>query len=368
MSEFTDIRSLIKHRLQPSQAIDYMNTVPLYQNRPKIIKNIGPEPSIRDYYIKKGEQPSINPNAYVKYTKKQDFSKNFKFEEKSKKELLNDLKIGTPNNVNEYIIFTPEYLKPKNRGKPILNNNSIVGGATIPTGPIEKPYDVLTQEEMENRDRQDEILMARLQETGSRLDRKLDESEENANEHMEKMNKLKDIKEKISSKKIQKVVKERIQNKKEEETKNKAAETIQKLARTKLSGVKKATIEEKTPTSKPLEVISEPKPSSITGKDNDGDSDETELGGDDPETQKLFLASIQNYGVPKEDLDKILWRGGGRTRKDQYPMLQKISKELFQRNQSTEFLNKTTDLVSDGKHKIKSVTELNKILNEIKKK
>ena len=169
---------------------------------------------------------------------------------------------------------------------------------------------------MENRDRQDEILMARLQETGSRLDKKLDESEENANEHMEKMNKLKDIKEKISSKKIQKVVKERIQNKKIEETKNKAAETIQKLARTKLSGVKKATIEEKTPTSKPLQVSSEPKPSSSTGKD-DGDSEETELG-DDPETQKLFLTSIQNYGVEKEDIDKIIFRGGGKTRKEHH--------------------------------------------------
>ena len=37
MADFTDIRNLIKRRLQPTQAIDYMNTVPLYQNRPNIV-------------------------------------------------------------------------------------------------------------------------------------------------------------------------------------------------------------------------------------------------------------------------------------------------------------------------------------------
>ena len=180
MADFTDIRNLIKRRLQPTQVIDFMNTVPLYQNRPNIVRHIGPEPSIRDYYIKPTTEKSfINVNAYVKFTKKQDFSKNFKFEEKSKKELLNDLEKGNPNNVNEYIIFTPEYLKPKNRGQPILNNNSIVG-ASIPTGPIERPYDTLTQEEMENRDRQDEALLSRLQQSRSRLNDKLDESQENA--------------------------------------------------------------------------------------------------------------------------------------------------------------------------------------------
>ena len=113
MADFTDIRNLIKRRLQPTQCIDYMNTVPIYQNRPNIVRHILPEPSIKNYYIKPSEQPIINPNAYVQITKKQDFSKNFRFEEKTRKELLNDLEKNKPNQANNYLIFTPEYLKEK---------------------------------------------------------------------------------------------------------------------------------------------------------------------------------------------------------------------------------------------------------------
>ena len=42
-------------------------------------------------------------------------------------------------------------------------------------------------------------------------------------------------------------------------------------------------------------MISEPKPSSSTGKDNDGDSDETNLD-DDPDNQKLlFFTNIVKH-------------------------------------------------------------------------
>ena len=190
MDETYNILQLLnKDNIKPKSIIDYQRTTGNYQkSKPQIKRNVKAEVSIKDYYIKETTQPSVNPNAFLKYKVNKRSSQNLKFETKNKQQLLNDLKTGQGNYANEYIHHKPAYLNSKT---PILKNNSLVSGAFssgIPQAPDEKhPYDTLTQDEMENRDRDDEILMSRLQETGSRLDKKLDESEENANSHMEKM-------------------------------------------------------------------------------------------------------------------------------------------------------------------------------------
>ena len=117
-------------------------------------------------------------------------------------------------------------------------------------------------------------------------------------------------------------------------------------------------------------MISEPTPatssSSKKGKDDD-DSDSTNLG-DDPNNQKLFFESIASYGVLQSDLDKLILKGGGKTRIEQYHLLQQIAKELYQRRIPEKFLNQISDKSDARKHKIKSVSDLNKILEDLKKK
>ena len=283
---------------------------------------------------------------------------------------MNDLLTGQGNYANEYIHYTPAYMKSKT---PILKNNSLVSAAFssgIEQAPKELPYDTLTEQGLAERDDADEALLSRLQQSRARLNDKLDNSEYEANNNE---NVKKQIQENIqrgdAATKIKSFVRgaqARQEFKEIKETKNKAAQRIQKVAR--LSGVTKAKIE-KTPTSTPLEVVSEPieKPtSSKKGKDDD-DSDETNLG-DDPNNQKLFFESIASYGVLQSDLDKLILKGGGKTRIDQYPLLQQIAKELYQRKIPEKFLNKTTDQITGGKHKIKSVSELTKTLDKIKKK
>ena len=193
--------------------------------------------------------------------------------------------------------------------------------------------DTLTEQGLAERDDADEALLSRLQQTRARMNDKLDESEENANSHMEKMKKLKDIKENISSKKIQNVVKERIQRK-------------------KLEGVTRALIATS---------------SKSKDDDNSDGSIETNLEGD-PDKLQSFLSTIESYGIEKEDIDKIVFKGGGNYRKPQYPLLQQIAKQLFQQNNSKEFLNQISDKSDSGKHKIKNVVELNKALEKLKKK
>ena len=126
-----------------------------------------------------------------------------------------------------------------------------------------------------------------------------------------------------------------------------------------LKGVTNATIQQPTPATTST---------SKKGKDdNSDDSAETNLG-DDPENLKLFLSTIESYGIEKEDIDKIVFKGGGNHRKQQYPLLQKIAKELFQQNNSKEFLNQISDKGDSGKHKIKNVPDLKKSLNLLKKR
>ena len=126
---------------------------------------------------------------------------------------------------------------------------------------------------------------------------------------------------------------------------------------------------EKTPTSTPLEVVSEPKPAIATSsksKDDDGDSEETDLG-DDPDKLQTFLEKIESYGIQQDDLSKVIFRGGGGTRSKQYVILQKIAKNLHKEDRSKEFLFITTDKNSNNKHKIKSESELKKISDNIEK-
>ena len=217
MDETYNILQLLnKDNIKPKSIIDYQRTTGNYQpSKPSIKRNIKAENSIIDYYIKQTTQPSVNPNAFLKYKVNKRSSQNLKFESKNKQQLLNDLKTGQGNYANEYVHYMPAYMKSKT---PILKNNSLVASSLssgVAQAPNEKqPYDTLTQDEMEDRERSDEALMSRLQQTRARMNDKLDESEENSNSHMEKMKKLKDIKENISSKKIQNVVKERIKRKK----------------------------------------------------------------------------------------------------------------------------------------------------------
>jgi hypothetical protein len=281
-----------------------------------------------------------------------------KFETKNKQQLLDNLKTGQGNFANEYIHHTPAYIKSKT---PILRNNSLVSAAFssgIEQAPKELPYDTLTEQGLAERDDADEALFSRLQQTRARMNDKLDESEYQAdnNENVQKQIQ-ENIKRGNAASKLQAIrkgSKERQEYEKIKETKNKAAEKIQKFTKTRLS-VKKATLEET------------PEPSSSKKGKDDGDSEETDLG-DDPENQKLFLASIQNYGVKNEDLDKLVFKGGGNYRKTQYPLLQQIAKELFQQNNSKEFLNQISDQITGRKHRIKSVSELNKALENLKKK
>ena len=113
------------------------------------------------------------------------------------------------------------------------------------------------------------------------------------------------------------------------------------------------------------QVESKPTDSKDEDDDDTGSAD-TNLG-DDPPDLKEFKASIQNFNIPQQDLDKINFKGGGGTRKEQYPLLRDIAKNLHQKTKIEEFLDKTTDEVSGGKHKIKSVNELKIILEELKK-
>ena len=131
----------------------------------------------------------------------------------------------------------------------------------------------------------------------------------------------------------------------------------------KLKGITKASIEQPRQVPKPAIATS----SKSKDDDNSDDSIDTNLG-DDPENLKPFIESIKSYGVAQEDLDKINFKGGGVTRKQQYPLLQQIAKSLFQQNNSKEFLNQISDKSDGGKHKIKSVVELNKALQKLKKK
>ena len=283
---------------------------------------------------------------------------------------MNDLKTGQGNYANEYVHYMPAYMKSK---APILKNNSLVSASLasgVPEAPDEKhPYDTLTEQGLAERDEADEALMARLQETGSRLDKKLDESEYQAdnNENVKKQIE-ENIKRGNAATKIKAVargLKERQEYEKIKKTKNEAAEKIQKLARTKLSVTKADVVQTSEP--KPVITSSSSKKSKDDDDDDDRDSIETNLEGDDPDKLQSFLEKIGSYGIEQQDLSKIIFKGGGVLRFKQYPMLQKIAKELYQKNNSQQFLDKTTDLVSNGKHKIKTVSELNNILEELKK-
>ena len=122
MDETYNILQLLnKENIKPKCIIDYQRTTGNYQpSKPSIKRNVKAEPSIKDYYIKETTQPSVNPYAFLEYKINKRSSQNLKFESKNKQQLLNDLKTGQGNYANGYLIFTPEYLKPKNRGRAIF--------------------------------------------------------------------------------------------------------------------------------------------------------------------------------------------------------------------------------------------------------
>ena len=132
----------------------------------------------------------------------------------------------------------------------------------------------------------------------------------------------------------------------------------------KLKGITKVSLQQPRQLPTPATTSTSKK-----GKDDDDDKDSEETNlGDDPDKLQSFFESIKSYGVLQLDLNKINFKGGGITRKAQYPLLQQIAKELYQKRNSEQFLNKTTDQISGGRNKIKSIDELNKALEILKKK
>ena len=67
------------------QVINYMNTNPLFMNKPKIDKNPISEPSIRSYYKIETVDNDVDPTAYAKFTRDKYHSQNLHFQNYGKK-------------------------------------------------------------------------------------------------------------------------------------------------------------------------------------------------------------------------------------------------------------------------------------------
>ena len=107
------------------QVINYMNTNPLFMNKPTINRTVVPEPSIREYYNIKHSTNSVDPTAFALFTHGEYSSQNLQFKKYDRKTLMDDLKSGNPNYSNNFINYSPAYLN--NNGQPLFRNNSVIG-------------------------------------------------------------------------------------------------------------------------------------------------------------------------------------------------------------------------------------------------
>jgi len=105
--------------------INYMNTNPLFMNKPTINRTVVPEPSIREHYNIKSSTNWVDPTAFSKFTHTEYSSKNLQFKNYDRRTLMDDLKSGNPNYSNNFVNYRPAYLN--NNGQPLFRNNSVIG-------------------------------------------------------------------------------------------------------------------------------------------------------------------------------------------------------------------------------------------------
>ena len=79
------------------QVINYMNTNPLFMNKPTINRTVVPEPSIREHYNIKSSTNWVDPTAFALFTHGEYSSKNLQFKNYDRRTLMDDLKSGNPN-------------------------------------------------------------------------------------------------------------------------------------------------------------------------------------------------------------------------------------------------------------------------------
>jgi hypothetical protein len=108
------------------QVINYMNTNPLFLNKPTINKETKHEPSIRAYYKIETVDNGVDPTAFAKFTRDKYHTQDLHFKNYNKKTLINDLESGHSNYANDFLEFKRAYLN--NDGKPLIRNNTILAG------------------------------------------------------------------------------------------------------------------------------------------------------------------------------------------------------------------------------------------------
>ena len=108
------------------QVINYMNTNPLFMNKPHINKETKHEPSIRAFYKIETVDNGVDPTAYAKFTRDKYHTQDLHFKNYSKKTLINDLESGHSNYANDFLEFKKAYLN--NDGKPLIRNNTMLAG------------------------------------------------------------------------------------------------------------------------------------------------------------------------------------------------------------------------------------------------
>ena len=364
--------------------INYMNTNPLFMNKPTINRTVTAEPSIREYYNIKHSTNWVDPTAFSKFTHTEYDSKNLQFKNYDRKTLMDDLKSGNPNYSNNFVNYSPAYLN--NYGQPLFRNNSVIGsvynfenntpknvpfnypGPSIAAGP-----DPFYQPPSGPSFPPAPTPPAPPPPTPPPAPTPAPPAPPPAPKKRTSM-----LDTPISQEEQTRLFKEYAETQKEK--KKNAAITLQSatkrfVSRKKLEGIRAV----KASTSvQPPEEISKPvsedvqasssktdKPST-TKDDTSGDSDETNVPNPDRMKEHKDLLAT-NYEIPKKITNRISYAGAGTIEK--IGILNLIAKELHSRGLEIEFKEFVTngETTSSGSQlKLKKPDQLQDVLNQVK--